>query len=190
MDAIENRTSTTITTTLLWVDKYNQKNFIIILLISSAPFLVVTVLILILFGILSRIFTIYKKRRRNNPKFSIESVLKRKLKIETNYTKPSLNINRMSQTPSSSSDKSVVNQAYLENEEENSTIKKQSMNDINETTNSKILNKLFVNHDLSPSLIIEPKIIRINPNSTNEDENKRICKIPTIVIQEASDDEI
>lgn len=51
--------------TIIWYDRYNQnKNFIVLLFISSAPFLLVILFILILFAILSRIFTIRKMHRR------------------------------------------------------------------------------------------------------------------------------
>ena len=188
MDAIGLTTRQNIidnSTTVLWFDKYNQKNFILILLISSAPFLLVTLMILVLFAILARAFTIYKihKRKQHQKEFSIESVLSRSSKIETNYARPSINkVNDEEKMPKTSSD----NQAYLENESKTKTSRKK--HDINEKMNNKLLNKFgnIVTRDPPLNEPIESKIIKIDPNN---DDNRRISKVPTIVIHPASDDD-
>lgn len=60
----------------LWQNRYNesQKSIIVYLILSSAPFLCVIILILIISGILSCIFTIRKKSRRRKAAKNLQMI--------------------------------------------------------------------------------------------------------------------
>ena len=203
------------TTILIWINNYSEKNFITILLISSAPFLLVILLILFIFAILSRIFTIHKmrKRKRQTDEISAKSIYPNNSKIDISYTRPS--IRQVSEerekeeleagfprTSTAINDKSIINAAYLNNEikKEGKTRRNKHTLDDNESINNrdseKIFNKVgsFINRDpVNQQSIPEPKIIKIDSTKNSDDapmeRKNKFPSVPIIIIHEASDNE-